>query len=97
MQQWREAPDEDRDLLLARDVMLCSQCGNLREECSNPDIDWHTHKSVCFASASLEWGREQFLEKHKGAKTPDNALGPLHGVALFAAPMEPAPEDDPLR
>lgn len=97
MQEWRDASDDDRDLLLALDELVCPQCGNLREDCSKPDRDWHPHKYTCWASASLEWGNRRFADMHAKDKVADGALRETDGVRLFVSLREPSPENDPLR
>ena len=63
--------------------------------CSDPDIDWHPHESVCWPSATAEWGQRVLKEKYKDVKRESGgALHPLDGVRVFAATTPP--EDDPF-
>lgn len=81
---------------MAHDAMICSSCGNLVTECSDPNIDWHPATKTCYATASQQWGIRRLRDKHKGHDPAANphALHPLDGVALYVS--RNAPENDPL-
>lgn len=72
---------------------MCPSCGNLRSECSDPTRDWHPHTTVCWATATRDWGARRLAEKHKHADLADDALHPLDGVSIFAAPFPPDVDD----
>ena len=74
-------------------MLVCSECGNLRSECSNPSIDWHPNTTVCYASAASEWGQRMLAKKNEGVAAVDGAE-PLDGVSIYVT-REP-PEVDPL-
>lgn len=86
--------DDDRDLLLAEDALVCSQCGNLRAECSDPAVDWHPRTSVCWASASTAWGLRKLAEKHKNKHPGTDALHPTDGVSVWVSSIPPAEGQD---
>lgn len=77
---------------MAHDEMVCPSCGNLRSECSDPDVDWHPHTSVCWASATQAWGVRRLQDKHKDVDPSPFALHPLDGVSVGVATVPP--EDD---
>ena len=74
---------------------MCSSCGNLRSECSDPAIDWHPHEAVCWATASRDWGIRRLQEKHKNAKPSTDALHPLDGVLVWVSQFPPADDEVP--
>ena len=78
--------------MVAEYELVCPSCGNLRSECSDPSIDWHPHTSVCYATATREWGIRKLQEKHKNVEPSSNALHPLDGVSVYVATVPP--EDD---
>ena len=87
--------DDDRDLLLDYDELVCPRCGNLRETCANPDIDWHPHLATCYASATVEWGWRRLRKKYPADREKSlDALHPLDGSSVFSAQIEPV--DDPF-
>lgn len=81
-------------MLLAHYDLICPRCGNLRSICSDPNIDWHPHESVCWPSATAEWGMRRLRKKHPDEKEVGGALHPLDGVRVFAA--DAPPEVDPF-
>lgn len=85
---WDDLPGEKRDLLLAYEQLVCSDCGNLRSECSDPTIDWHPRRSVCYASAATVWGWRKLHEKHPADKKTDDGAHVLDGVSLWVSPQE---------
>lgn len=89
LHEWRELPDEDRDLLLAYEALVCSRCGNLKSVCSDPDVDWHPDTTVCWASASVEWGWRRLHKKHPPEEKHTDGLHELDGVRVYASQQEP--------
>lgn len=81
---------------MAHADLVCSRCGNLRSECSDPDRDWHVRDSVCYASATSAWGLRQLEEKHKARPLLGPQLHPLDGVSVYVTSDAPPPEEDPL-
>jgi hypothetical protein len=87
--------DEQRELLMAHDALVCRKCGNLQSVCSNPDLDWHPHTNICYPTATAEWGVRRLQAKHEKKDHNDQAgLHPLDGVSVFTSQFAPAPEDD---
>lgn len=78
---------------MAHDDLVCPRCGNLRSECSDPDVDWHPHESVCWATASRDWGVRRLHSKHEGKKPNPDALHPLDGVAVYVSQQAPTGPD----
>jgi hypothetical protein len=78
---------------MAHDELVCPRCGNLRSECSDPTIDWHPHESVCWASATRDWGMRVLRDKHETKKPGAAALHPLDGVTVFVSQQEPEGDD----
>lgn len=87
-------PDDDRALLLAHNDLICRSCGNLRSECSDPAIDWHPRKTVCFSSAASQWALRQLQEKHPPSKKADDGAHPLDGVSVWVSQVEPPEGED---
>ena len=81
-----------QDEILDYERLVCSRCGNLRSVCSDPNIDWHPQTSVCWPTASIEWGKRRLQEKYEQAKPRGDALHPLDGVSIWAAPEDLSPD-----
>lgn len=71
--------------MLAAAAMVCRQCGNLRSECSDPDVDWHPQESVCWATATRDWGIRVLADRHKDEKPGIDAIHPLDGVTVWTS------------
>jgi seryl-tRNA synthetase len=84
-----------RELLLARDALVCGKCGNLRSVCSDPEVDWHPHIDTCYASATTEWGARRLQDRYK-ADAEDGALHPLDGVVIYPSQSAPDLGADPF-
>lgn len=78
---------------MAHHDLVCPSCGNLRSECSDPSIDWHPRKSVCWASASRQWGARRLGEKYRTKKVDPGALHPLDGVSVWVSQVEPEEDE----
>ena len=76
------------------DLLVCPSCGNLRSECSDPGIDWHPRTTVCYATASREWGLRRLNARHADVKPDDKALHPLDGLSVFPSRIAPDPDED---
>lgn len=75
-------------------MLICSSCGNLREECSDPERDWHPHESTCYATGTREWGIRRLREKHKSTSVASDAMHPLDGVSVWVSPDAPPEGED---
>lgn len=53
--------------------------------CSDPSIDWHPQESVCWPTATLEWGKRRLQKKHEKTEVGDDELHPLDGVGLWVS------------
>lgn len=80
--------------MLAAAEMVCSQCGNLRSVCSDPAVDWHPQESVCWASATQQWGIRRLRIKHKDFD-PDALddrgeplMDPRDGVSVWVSDID---------
>lgn len=80
--------------MLAADALICPRCGNLSSLCSDPNVDWHPQETVCWATATREWGIRRLQAKHKDFK-PDATdargeplMSPLDGVALWVTDVD---------
>ena len=78
---------------MGHDVLVCSECGNLRSECSDPERDWHPRQGVCYATATVKWGWRRLEEKHKDEAYTPEALHSLDGVLVGASEFPPEGDD----
>ena len=58
------------------------------EETAEAVRDWHPQESVCWPSASIEWGLRVLQEKYKGKQPGPDALHPLDGVSVWASDVD---------
>lgn len=89
LDSWRALSDEDRDLLLAFEALVCPRCGNLKSVCSDPSIDHHPHVTTCWATATVEWGWRRLRKKYPSEDEVTDSLHPLDGVRVYAAQSPP--------
>lgn len=73
--------------------MVCPRCGNLREECRDPAVDWIPRTSTCWASATEEWAHRRHRAKNEDKKVGDHQLHPLDGTWVWVSTV-PLGEDE---
>ena len=86
--QFRALPERERAEILAYERLVCSKCGNLRSVCSDPERDWHPQTSVCWPTATVEWGVRRLNDKHGQPDSDSTELHPLDGVSVWASPED---------
>lgn len=91
---WDDLTDEKRELILHYDSEVCSSCGNLRSECSDPTVDWHPRTSVCWATASREWGERVLRKRHEKDSDSDDTLPYMSGRWVWVSPTPPPEGED---
>jgi hypothetical protein len=95
-QQWRELPEDDRDLMLAEAELVCPSCGNLRSVCSDPTRDWYPYKAQCYATGARDLVLRRLGKKYPppGSKEhPETAPHPLDGVSVGVLLDDPDPDE----
>jgi hypothetical protein len=76
-------------------VDVCSNCGNLRSVCGDPETTWYPQRSYCYSTAIRDFTWRQVHEKH-GHPDPKKS-DDLHisdGMALWASEHNLSPDDD---
>jgi hypothetical protein len=82
---------------MEHDAQVCRRCGNLISDCSNPAIDWHPRKAVCWASATTDLANRHLRERYAG-KTPEpDSLHPMDGVRVWVSQIAPPPDEDEFK
>lgn len=88
------------------DQLVCGICGNLREDCADPNAARYPQRHKCYAKREQEAADRLYGEKHKDkpftnraetrwAEKPDPQT-PFHfrdGVRIFVAPVDLDPDD----
>lgn len=85
----------------------CSRCGNLREECADPEQPWYPQLTLDHAEAAVAVANWMYDEKHKGAQYHDgtftswvqerSSTHPFHardGVHIWVSKYDLTPESD---
>lgn len=85
----------------------CPQCHRPRSECSDPERDWYSVRTICFATMEREAAQAMYADLHADAPFHDgtfrnwsakrNRITPYHfgeGVSIWVAPVDVNPEDD---
>lgn len=103
---WDDATRAEAEALWEAERLECPQCGNLREECSDPAGLWYPQRHVCYATREREAADRRYGEKHKAKPfhngkdagwSKDSANhAPYHfreGVRIYVAPYDVNPDD----
>jgi hypothetical protein len=64
---WDDAARSEAEALQEAEHLVCPACGNLREECADPDRLWYPQRHICYASKTREAADRMYAEKHKAA------------------------------
>lgn len=104
---WDDESRGEAEALYEADMLVCSVCGNLREDCSDPDFIWYPQRHTCYASRQQATADRQYGEKHgerpyhdgreHGWSDKATAKAPFHfrdGVRVFVAPVDLNPDDN---
>lgn len=91
--QWRDLPDDDRELMLAESALVCPSCGNLRSFCSQPGLELYPQRDECFVTAARALAVRRAQSKNK--QDPDTrTLHPLDGVNVWMSEVDLNPDDE---
>lgn len=74
------------------EFLICKECGNLLEVCSDPTRPWYPQRTTCYASAVTAVKQREYDAKHPG-EPPLGALGPHDGVRLWSSTENLTPDD----
>lgn len=74
--------------------MVCGQCGGLRSECSNPDLDWHPRTDVCWATATTEWAKRKLVKDNPSSDVGDGEMTYLDGRWVWVSQTPPPEGED---
>ena len=92
---WDEDSRDEAEALHEADLLICPHCGNLREDCSQPDGGWYPQRNICYASGALEVAQWRYHEKHKKAeRSQKSPTLPTDGVTLWVSRHDLTPGDD---
>lgn len=103
LEQFRNLPEDDRELMLAEQELVCQWCGNLRSVCSRDDVEWYPQRSVCHATAARELVMRQFHDAHMVDGPGGDRVSPqataeeyhyTDGVSLWVSDIDLTPDDD---
>lgn len=85
----------------------CRHCGRARSECSDPNVQWYAHRSICFATQARVHAERTVGSLHEKAPHHDgtyqswnekqSAKHPLHhsdGVTVWVDVVDHDPDDD---
>lgn len=90
--QWRDLPDDDRELMLAESALVCSSCGNLKSFCSEPGRDLYPQREECYVTAARDLAIRR--AQHKYRQEPDaRGLHPMDGVSVWISDADLNPDD----
>ena len=62
---WTDEARDEAEALWEADRLICPNCGNLREECADPDRLWYPQRHICYASKVRDMADRAYGEKHK--------------------------------
>lgn len=91
--QWRDLPEDDRDLMTAEDALVCSDCGNLKSVCRQPGLVLYPQKDECFYTASRQLVERRLAEKFKKDEPGTEDLHALDGVSVWLSEYDLEPDE----
>lgn len=94
MQAWRDAPEEDRELLIEYERQVCPSCGNLREVCSDPERVWYPQPSRCYATGTRQLTLRRLQRKYEKNQPTADRMHPLDSLSVWASQDDLTPDDN---
>ena len=91
---WDEAARAEAEGLYEAELLICPDCGNLREVCSNPDLPWYPQRHICYASKDREAIDRKWRKKHKDAAPDTVGRMPTDGERIWVSTEDLTPDDD---
>ena len=80
--QFDALPEDDRELMIAEDELVCPSCGSLKSVCSDPEQGWYPQRDFCSNAATYEATMRKLRLKHKDNE-PGKTAHPLDGVSVW--------------
>lgn len=105
---WDEEARGEAEALFEAERLVCPECGNLLEDCRDPDKagDWFPQRSVCYAAMNRSAANRRYDDKHKDKPFHDGRFqafakdagkgAPFHvrdGVTVWTSAVDYAPDD----
>jgi hypothetical protein len=91
---WDDDARGQAEGLYEAEFLICSQCGNPREMCSDPTRPWYPQRTVCYASGSLAVANRRYEKRHEHEDAePLGRLGYRDGVRIWVSPDDLTPDD----
>lgn len=75
-------------------LLICPKCGNPREVCSDPDVDWYPQRSVCYASITQDVAERRWKAKRAGKSIDAEGINEESGTAVWVSTLDLSPDDD---
>jgi hypothetical protein len=104
---WDDDARNEAEALWEADRLICGICGNLREECGDPESAWYPQRHICYAKRQQETADRKYGELHKDkpfhdgtekrwadAATPKVPFHFRDGVRVYVAPVDLHPDDN---
>lgn len=103
---WDDEARNQAEALYEAERLICPMCGNLLEDCSNPDLPWYPQRHICYATKVRDMADRKWSEKREDAPFHSgNEQGwaksfstrtPFHfrdGVRVWVSPHDLTPGD----
>lgn len=91
---WDDDSREAAYALWSDDRERCPDCGQPREVCGNPDVDYFPHRTICWATAARRVALRRWEVRTKDARPDAAGYLPDDGVTVWVSRHDHAPDDD---
>lgn len=71
---------------------VCTDCGNLRSVCSDPEVAFYPQRRMCYATAARDIATRRLTAKHGHPEGTE--AHPTDGMRVWMSPEDLTPDDD---
>lgn len=106
MSPWDDDARAEAEALYEAELLICSNCGNLRKDCSDPTKPWYPQRHTCYARRAQAVADRMYGEKHDeapyhngsdaGWSKKSTRKSPFHfrdGVQVWVSEHDLSPDD----
>lgn len=91
---WDEDSREAAYALWQDERERCPECGQPRDVCADPDLDYYAQKSICWATAARLVNQRRWDDRNENARKDAAGYLPTDGVTIWVSPVDLTPDSD---
>jgi hypothetical protein len=91
---WDEDSRETAYALWTDERERCPDCGQPRDVCSDPNVDYYAQKAICWATAARKVNLRRWEKKTEDARPDAAGYLPDDGATVWVSRIDLTPDED---